>query len=66
MTRFAPEAAVTARTLPSESASTRVPRRVGFALVGPTTHAVDGPMGMWRLNLGGLPGWPAAPRRAPP
>jgi RimJ/RimL family protein N-acetyltransferase len=63
---FAPEVAVTAHTLPAESASTRVLRRVGFALVGPTTHAVDGPIWVWRFDGAGQPGRPAGQRGTAP
>lgn len=55
-TGHAPEVAVTAHTMPAESASTRILRKVGFALVGPTTHAVDGPIWVWRFSGSGKPG----------
>lgn len=60
---FAPEVAVTAHTLPGESASTRILRKVGFALVGPTMHAQDGLIWAWRFNGKEQAGQPAAPTR---
>lgn len=44
----APLVSVTAHTLPMENASTRVLRRLGFALMGPMLHAEDGQIWLWR------------------
>ena len=44
----APEASVTAHTLPHENASTRILRKLGFALTGPMLHAEDGQIWLWR------------------
>jgi RimJ/RimL family protein N-acetyltransferase len=44
----APEVSVTAHTLPQENASTRILRKLGFVLMGPTLHAEDGLIWVWR------------------
>ncbi len=44
----APGVSVTAHTLPTESASTRILRRAGFSFAGPSTHAEDGQIWVWR------------------
>lgn len=50
----APDAAlqklrIVAHTLPQEGASTRILRRLGFAMLGPVTHPEDGTVWKWRL-----------------
>jgi ribosomal-protein-alanine N-acetyltransferase len=49
-TMTAPKVSVTAHTLPTENASTRILRRLGFELVGPTVHAEDGTIWVWILK----------------
>jgi [ribosomal protein S5]-alanine N-acetyltransferase len=44
----APDVMVTAHTLPQESASTRVLRKLGFVLNGPMLHPEDGTVWVWR------------------
>jgi RimJ/RimL family protein N-acetyltransferase len=45
-----PGVSVTAHTLPAESASTRILRKLGFDLVGPRTHPDDGVIWVWLLK----------------
>jgi [ribosomal protein S5]-alanine N-acetyltransferase len=45
----APEVSITAHTLPHENASTRVLRKLGFLLVGPAVHEMDGQIWVWRM-----------------
>lgn len=40
---------IAAQTLPQESASTTILRRLGFALVGTVDHPEDGPVWEWQL-----------------
>jgi RimJ/RimL family protein N-acetyltransferase len=46
----APEALVAAQTLPAESASTTVLRRLGFRFAGPVAHPEDGLVWEWHLQ----------------
>jgi RimJ/RimL family protein N-acetyltransferase len=39
-----------AHTLPQESSSTRILRRLGFTLVGPIVHPEDGPVWKWQMT----------------
>ena len=45
---------VAAQTLPSESASTAILRRLGFALSGSISHPEDGEVWEWQLRNGAL------------
>jgi hypothetical protein len=42
-------AVIAAQTLPQESASTSILRRLGFALIGTVEHPEDGPVWEWQL-----------------
>jgi len=44
----APQATITAHTLPEENVSTRVLRKLGFVFVGPRDHEQDGRIWVWR------------------
>jgi RimJ/RimL family protein N-acetyltransferase len=44
----APEVSVTAHTLPTENASTRILRKLGFERVGQRVHPEDGTIWVWR------------------
>jgi ribosomal-protein-alanine N-acetyltransferase len=49
--RADPGLIIAAQTLPSESASTTILRRLGFALVGTVAHPEDGDVWEWQLPV---------------
>jgi RimJ/RimL family protein N-acetyltransferase len=46
----APAVVVTAQTLPEDSASTSILKKLGFRLVGELEHPEDGPVWEWQLT----------------
>lgn len=51
-----PQVIVAAQTLPNESASTTVLRRLGFSVHGTVDHPTDGPVWEWRYLEGVVDG----------
>jgi [ribosomal protein S5]-alanine N-acetyltransferase len=48
--KFDPSVIVAAQTLPNESASTSILKRLGFVLVGSVNHPEDGKVWEWQLS----------------